>query len=218
VANMNWSAPVSWDEACARYAGRRRINAVRQLRAWVRQRAVLRRLRELGGLTRRGIQAQLAREFHVSPSVMSSDIRRIFEERHTRPVQSRRGLTRPRRAPQHPEAGMPHKISVRLPPALNVALQQAACDRGVSPSGLIRAALQHFLNSQTLTPRQNPPAAESLAAPPPDAWEAALVRCPSDVQAKIHRAVDRTGLALGEVLRTLLINAASAADMPQQPG
>ena len=106
---------------------------------------------------------------------------------------------------------MSQKISVRLPPALSEALQQAARDRGVSPSGLIRAALHQFLGPSS-------PAGEPSAAPPPDAWEAVLARCPSDVQAKIRQAVDRTGLALGDVLRALLISAASAADTPQQPG
>jgi hypothetical protein len=214
VPNITWSIPVSWDETYARSSGRRKINAVRQLRARVRQWAVLQRLRELGGLPRRGIQAQLAREFHVSPSVISSDLKCLFEGRHAHPAQDRRGLMPPRRDPQHPEAGMPQKISVRLPPALHDALRQAAHDRGVSPSGLIRAALDQFLNSQALTPRQHSPTAEPPAGPPPDAWEAVLARCPSDVQAKIHQAVDRTGLALGEVLRALLISAAGGADTP----
>jgi hypothetical protein len=106
---------------------------------------------------------------------------------------------------------MPHKISVRLPPTLNVALQQAARDRGVSPSALVRTALHQFLGP-------SPPAGELLAAPPPDAWEALLARCPVDVQAKVRQAVDRTGRALGDVLRALLISAASAADTPPQPG
>jgi hypothetical protein len=34
----------------------------------------------------------------------------------------------------------------------------------------------------------------------------------------VRQAVDRTGLALGDVLRALLISATSAADTPQQPG
>jgi antitoxin component of RelBE/YafQ-DinJ toxin-antitoxin module len=106
---------------------------------------------------------------------------------------------------------MSQKISVRLPPALHDALQQAARDRGVSPSGLIRAALHQFLSP-------SPPAAEPSAAPPPDAWEAVLARCPVDVQAKVRQAVDRTGLALDDVLRALLIRAARAADTPPQPG
>ena len=52
---------------------------------------------------------------------------------------------------------MSQKISVRLPPALTEALQQAARDRGVSPSGLIRAALHQFLGP-------SPPAAEPSAS------------------------------------------------------
>jgi Ribbon-helix-helix protein, copG family len=105
---------------------------------------------------------------------------------------------------------MPRKISVRLPPALSEALRQAARSRGVSPSALVRTALHQFLGP-------SPPAGEPLAAPPPDAWEAVLARCPVDVQAKIRQVVDRTGLALGDVLRALLISAVSAADTPQQP-
>jgi hypothetical protein len=112
---------------------------------------------------------------------------------------------------------MSHKISVRLPPALNDALRQAARDCGVSPSGLIRAALDQFLSSQVLTPRQHPPTAEPLAAPPPDAWKAVLARCPVDVQAKVRQAVDRTGLSLGQVIRALLITAVSGVDTPPRP-
>jgi antitoxin component of RelBE/YafQ-DinJ toxin-antitoxin module len=103
---------------------------------------------------------------------------------------------------------MPHKISVRLPPALSEALQQAARSRGVSPSTLIRTALHQFLSP-------SPPTDQPLMALPPDAWEAVLARCPSDVQAKIRQAIDRTGLALDDVLRALLISAASAAGTPQ---
>jgi predicted transcriptional regulator len=106
---------------------------------------------------------------------------------------------------------MSQKISVRLPPALSEALQQAARDRGLSPSGLIRAALHQFLGP-------SPPAAEPWGAPLPDAWEAVLARCPVDVQAKVRQAVDHTGLALCDVLRALLISAASAADTPPRPG
>jgi hypothetical protein len=211
VPNIQWSAPVSWKETCARSSGRRRINAVRHLRARVRQWAVLRRLRELGGLPRRGIQAQLAREFHVSPSVISSDLKRLFERESAHPAQDQWGLTPPRRVPRHPEAGMSQKISVRLHPALSKALQQVARDRGVSPSALVRTALHQFLGP-------SPPAAEPSGAPLPDAWEAVLARCPVDVQAMVRQAVDRTGLALGDVLRALLISAASAANTPQQPG
>ena len=75
---------------------------------------------------------------------------------------------------------MSQKISVRLHPALSEALQQAARDRGVSPSGLIRAALHQFLGPFS-------PTREPSAALPPDAGEAVLARCPSDVQAKIAR-------------------------------
>jgi antitoxin component of RelBE/YafQ-DinJ toxin-antitoxin module len=100
---------------------------------------------------------------------------------------------------------MSQKISVRLHPTLSEALQQAARDRGVSPSTLVRTALHQFLGP-------SPPAAEPSGAPPPDAWEAVLARCPSDVQAKIRQAIDRTGLALGDVLRALLISAAHEAD------
>jgi hypothetical protein len=52
---------------------------------------------------------------------------------------------------------------------------------------------------------------------PPDAWEAVLARCPVDVQAKVRQAVDRTGLALEDVLRALLISAAAGADTPPRP-
>ena len=118
----------------------------------------------------------------------------------------------------HPHDGLynirrpacPTRSPVRLPPALSAALQQAARGHGVSPSALVRTALHQFLSP-------SPPTDQPLAAPP-DAWEAVLARCPSDVQAKIRRAVDRTGLALGDALRGLLISAARAADTPQPPG
>ena len=48
VRNGEWATWVSRDEACARSAGRRRLNSIRKLKARVRQQAVLRRLCELG--------------------------------------------------------------------------------------------------------------------------------------------------------------------------
>ncbi|MDP9144032.1 MAG: ribbon-helix-helix domain-containing protein [Actinomycetota bacterium] len=106
---------------------------------------------------------------------------------------------------------MDQKVSVRLPPALSEALQQAARSCGVSPSALVRTALHQFLGPSAST-------GEPSAAALPDAWEAVLARCPVDVQAQVRQAVDRTGLALDDVLRALLISAASVADTPQQPG
>jgi hypothetical protein len=103
---------------------------------------------------------------------------------------------------------MSQKISVRLPPALSEALQQAAHSRGVSPSALVRTALHQFLAPSS-------PTDQPLTSLPPDAWEAVLARCPSDVQAKIRQAIDRTGLALDDVLQALLISATRAADTPQ---
>jgi hypothetical protein len=44
----------------------------------MRRHAILRRLRELGDVTRRGVQAQLAREFGVATSVISTDFKRLF--------------------------------------------------------------------------------------------------------------------------------------------
>ena len=142
MSNGEWSAQVRWDEACARSSGRRRINAVRKIQALVRQQAILRRLRELGDFTRCGVQRQLAHEFGVSASVICRDLRRLFVHTAASPAQARR-VPRPR------EVHMPEKMSLRLSPALYKEVQQAARSRGVTPSALIRAALQQVLGQST---------------------------------------------------------------------
>jgi hypothetical protein len=200
VRNGEWSAQVCWDEACARSAGRRRINAIRQLRARVRQRAVLRRLRALGDFTRRGVQRQLAREFGVSASVICRDVQRLLARSDARPAQ-------PQRVPRRREVRMPEKISLRLSAALYKDVQQAARRRHTTPSAIVRLALQRALDQST-------PARTPSAPPPNDALEQLLARCPADVQLAVRRVVDGTGLGVADVLRALVITACEPKQTP----
>jgi len=171
VRNGEWSAQVCWNEACARSSGRRRINAIRKIRARVRQQAVLRRLRELGDVTRRGVQRQLAREFGVSASVICRDVKRLFARPDARPAQTRR-VPRPR------EVRMPEKISLRLSSALHRDVRQAARRGRMTPSAFIRVALEQVLGQSST--------AEVPAPLLDDAWELLLARCPADVQVAIR--------------------------------
>ena len=113
-------------------------NAIRQMKARTRRQAILRRLRELGDFTRRGVQAQLAREFGVATSVISTDFKRLFARDHGRP-----GRARP--VSRRREVHMPEKISLRLSRALHRDLRQAARRRHMTPSAFVRLALQQVL-------------------------------------------------------------------------
>jgi hypothetical protein len=99
---------------------------------------------------------------------------------------------------------MPEKISLRLSPALYDDLQQAADRRGMSPSALIRQALQQVLSQ--VAPTNTP-----LTPPPRDAWELLLTRCPPEVQTRVRQTVDGTGLSLADVLKALVITAVTGA-------
>jgi len=105
---------------------------------------------------------------------------------------------------------MPEKVFLRLSTALYKDLQQAAHSRGVSPSAVIRTAVQQFLGQPT-------PVGVPLTMPPGATWELVLARCPDDVQVAVRQAVDRTGLPVGEVMRALLVSAAGITDQSTRP-
>ncbi len=197
---MSWSTQVSRDEACARSAGRRRINAVRQFRARVRQQAVLRRLCELGDFTRRGVQRQLAREFGVSASVICRDVKRLLARTDACPAQVQRVL-------RSRKVHMPEKISLRLSTRLSDDLQHEAHSRGVSASAMIRLALQQVIG-------QSMPTSTPSAPPSGDAWERLLMTCPLDVQVAVRQAVTVTELPLERVLKALIIAACEPKTTP----
>jgi DNA-binding CsgD family transcriptional regulator len=67
-----WSQPTSWAEVKKRAAGRYKYNALRQVRAALRRREVLRLLGELGWTY--GSQAQIARQLGVSEATISRDL------------------------------------------------------------------------------------------------------------------------------------------------
>jgi hypothetical protein len=167
------------------------------LKARVRQQAVLRRLRELGDVTRRGIQRRLAHEFGVSASVICRDVKRLLARTDARPAQAWQ-------VPRRREVRMPEKISLRLSPTLYDDLQQAADRRGMSPSAFIRAAVQQFLSQVT-------PSGTPSVSPSGDAWELLLARCPPEVQTRVRQTIDRTGLSLADVLKALVMNAVTGA-------
>ena len=72
----NWQARVSADEAHRRAAGRRKYNAVRQLRARLRRQEVLRLLGELGWGY--GVQARIAAVLGVHPATISRDLAKLL--------------------------------------------------------------------------------------------------------------------------------------------
>jgi hypothetical protein len=105
---------------------------------------------------------------------------------------------------------MHERICLRLSTALHRDLQQVAHARGVSPSAVVRLALQQVLGQSST--------AGVPAAPPDDAWELLLSRCPPDVQVAIRQAVSGTDLPLGDVLRALVISACQSKPLPEPLG
>jgi DNA-binding NarL/FixJ family response regulator len=69
-----WSTSTDFDTICRRASGRRRYNAVRQLRAELRRFQVARFLRQ--GL----LQCHMAVELGVHPSTISRDIAMLLSE------------------------------------------------------------------------------------------------------------------------------------------
>jgi hypothetical protein len=172
------------------------------MKARARRQAIVRRLRELGDFTRRGVQAQLAREFGVATSVISTDFKRLFARDHGRP-----GRARP--VSRRREVRMPEKLSLRLSSALHKDMRQAARRRHMTPSAFVRLAMQQVLGQAST--------AGAPAAPPDDAWELLLTRCPADVQVAIRQAVAGTGVPLGDVLRALVVTACQPKTLPPLP-
>jgi hypothetical protein len=76
VRKTAWSQPISWDEVKRRAAGRYQYNAIRQLRAALRRREVLKLLGEFGWTY--GSQAQIARVLHCSEATISRDLAKLL--------------------------------------------------------------------------------------------------------------------------------------------
>jgi DNA-binding CsgD family transcriptional regulator len=72
VQGSAWRQPTTWAEVTRRAAGRTRHNKVRQLRAALRRREVLKLLGELGWTY--GSQAAIARQLGVSEATISRDM------------------------------------------------------------------------------------------------------------------------------------------------
>jgi hypothetical protein len=169
----------------------------------MRRHAILRRLRELGYVTRRGVQAQLAREFNVATSVISGDFKRLFGGDHGRAAPARPAH---RRRKVH----MPEKISLHLSHTMHRDLRQAAMRRRMTPSAFVRLALQQVLEPST--PTSAPSASLSR-----EAWEQLLMTCPMDIQGAVHQTVDATGLSLARVLQALIVAACRPKPLPPSP-
>lgn len=78
-ATKSWGTSTSFDEVCRRAAGRRRYNAVRQLRADLRRAEVVRLAHGLGiGFSARGTCSRLAAQLGVHRSTVARDVRAIL--------------------------------------------------------------------------------------------------------------------------------------------
>lgn len=75
---LDWSAPVSSEEAARRTAGRRLYNARRTEETLLRRREVVEMLRYSGHGW--GSQAKMARALGVSEATISRDVKAIFEQ------------------------------------------------------------------------------------------------------------------------------------------
>jgi hypothetical protein len=72
VQRSAWRQRTTWEEVTRRAAGRTRYNKVRQLRAALRRREVLKLLGEIGWTY--GSQAAIARRLRVSAATISRDM------------------------------------------------------------------------------------------------------------------------------------------------
>jgi hypothetical protein len=114
---------------------------------------------------------------------------------------------------------MTQRLTLRLDQALHMCLQTEARLRHTTLSALGRQAIQTFVMQAGSAAGQLSDVAESSAAAPRDAWELLLTRCPPEVQAMVRRLIDRTGLPVVDVLRSLVIAAVTgSADIPTRPG
>jgi hypothetical protein len=144
---------------------------------------------------------QLAREFGVATSVISTDIKRLF-------ARDRGRAAKVRPVPRRREVRMPEKLSLRLSRALHRDLRQAARHHRMTPSAFIRTALQQVLEPST-------PASVLAAQPPHDALEGLVMTLPYEVQQAIRQAITATGLPLGSVLKALIVAACQQRTPPQ---
>jgi DNA-binding NarL/FixJ family response regulator len=82
ISRQAWAQPTSDTAAWARAGGRRRHNAIRQMRAELRRAEVVRLLGTLGW--RHGTQAMIARRLGVSEATISRDVTAVFGYRPRR--------------------------------------------------------------------------------------------------------------------------------------
>ena len=199
---------MAWEAVVKRAGGRRRWLGVRRLRARMRRHRLV-RLCAVEGISY-GCRVRWAKRLGVSPATITADLHRILRQHPPEPLPGR--PTAPaaeRHRPRARRKGMSSRVTVRISPALQADLQRLADQQGQSLSQFIR----HHL--ETVTTPAEPSAMPSV---PRDVYAEGVLRgCPPEVQAQLRQAVDRTGLALYDVLRAFLIIAARAADTPPRP-
>jgi hypothetical protein len=76
VRKTAWHQSTSWDTVCRRAIGRRKFNAIRQLKAQLRRGQVLRLLHDLGWGYR--VQVKIAAALGVSEATVSRDLKTIL--------------------------------------------------------------------------------------------------------------------------------------------
>jgi hypothetical protein len=199
-----WSEQVNPDEANRRAGGRRRWLGVRRLRAQLRRRQLV-RLCAVEGL-HYGCRVRWAKALQVAPSTITADLDIILRQH----LPESRGSTHTEQMiarGRHRAKGervMSARVTVRLSSDVRVELKRRARQQGQSLAAFIR---QHLKNVTTPS--------EPSAAPPGDAWELLLTRCPPEVQVAIRQAVDGTGLPLGSLLKALIVTACQPKATPQ---
>jgi hypothetical protein len=199
-----------WEAVVKRAGGRRRWLGVRRLRARIRRHRLV-GLYVAEGISY-GCRVRWATRLGVSPATITADLHLIVRQHPPEPLPGRAaepaaGRTRQR---ANRRKGMSSRMTVRISQALQGDLQRLADQQGQSLSQVIR----HHLETVTMP-------AEPSALPPVsrDVCAESIVRgCPPEVQAHLRQAVDRTGLALCDVIRALLITAVQAAPTPPRPG
>jgi hypothetical protein len=100
---------------------------------------------------------------------------------------------------------MSARVTVRISAEVLGELKRLAHQQGQSLAAFIR---QHLKNVTTST--------EPSAAPPGDAWELLLTRCPDEVQVAVRQVVNGTGIGVADVLRALVITACQPKTTPQR--
>jgi len=204
-----WTETLAWEAVVKRAGGRRRWLSVRRLRARMRRHRLV-GLCAVEGFSY-GCRVRWAKRLGVSPATITADLHLILRQHPPEPVpgisaEPASGHHRPRAR----RRGMSSRVTVRISQALQGDLQRLADQQGQSLSQVIR----HHLETMTMPaePSAMPPVPRDVCA------EGVLRRCPPEVQAYLRQAVDRTGLALFDVIRAFLITAVRGADTPPRLG